>query len=777
MNNRLAIIPSPQYLNRTKGECLKIHKVHIAFPYGCLLETALSNLAQEQGRQALELTDQAGEADLVLTLKTELWSPEEVAFFHTQKYAKEQGYLLQKKENGPVVIAACTEIGCRYGIMTLLQLLEQPVGTITIQDWPDFKYRGNKWTIWAESGIWSYDFGDGAEAIKQRLLRKLEQNAGYKINAIYADSFGLNTDRFSEYVDIMRFINDKARERGIHLYTGCYGMSYGQQGYGNTYQGKAYLNRTSYPDGEVYECMGTYDAWQISDWDEGIVDYSHKNQEVTARIHGTCLSNDALTEIKIAEMADYVKKTHCGGFYLHNMDAHEMHPELWKARCEYCRKRWPNDDLYARDGAAGAFAEYFSKLAAGIATVKDGAYDASRDFKLWVISPGYLYPVVTGDEDYDVGMKFWAAVSEYLDTDMVTIGFRENFFYHDKNVRRAQAVEAFGFQKDAVVINFSGADGFYDDKLFTVTSALNDMMKGYDGIVCANGNAFQEPLQVFNAEYLWNCENSAFYNLEEKPEDYRSFMKLYRSAVNSAFRPEAIYGEGGMLDVICEKLYGAEIGREMAAVYKVCGEHGEPPIACASSVDLYTGYSKVIFPMRWDHEELTEDAIEEMRIRFRECHRASVKAYELMQEVMGKLYARVSARQEKGMTIQNDTLAGQISDLEWLTECFEMGSKLTALFSEYMDIYAELAADFRKQRPFRDDLAGEIEALRSRVREYRDWVAASPRKPIDRLGGSLVRREDMGEHLEYWTDIMLSSIRTHKRIPDDVRPLASKKWW
>lgn len=129
------------------------------------------------------------------------------------------------------------------------------------------------------------------------------------------------------------------------------------------------------------------------------------------------------------------------------------------------------------------------------------------------------------------------------------------------------------------------------------------------------------------------------------------------------------------------------------------------------------------------------------------------------------------------MTIQNDTLAGQISDLEWLTECFEMGSKLTALFSEYMDSYAELAADFREQRPFRDGLTEEIEALRSRVREYRDWVAASPRKPIDRLGGSLVRREDMGEHLEYWTDIMLSSIRTHKRIPDDVRALATKKWW
>ena len=65
-------------------------------------------------------------------------------------------------------------------------------------------------------------------------------------------------------------------------------------------------------------------------------------------------------------------------------------------------------------------------------------------------------------------------------------------------------------------------------------------------------------------------------------------MALYQSALDSGFRPEEIYGEGGMIDVICEKLYGSEIGSEMAKIYKVCGDNGEPPVVAAVCVDIYT---------------------------------------------------------------------------------------------------------------------------------------------------------------------------------------------
>ena len=74
-------------------------------------------------------------------------------------------------------------------------------------------------------------------------------------------------------------------------------------------------------------------------------------------------------------------------------------------------------------------------------------------------------------------------------------------------------------------------------------------------------------------------------------------------------------------------------------------------------------------------------------------------------------------------------------------------------------------------------LLERVEKKREKIEKYNDKVKASPRKAIDKLGGSIVRRGMMGEHLDYWTSIMLSSIKSGKRIPDDVRELPKKEWW
>ncbi len=537
-------------------------------------------------------------------------------------------------------------------------------------------------------------------------------------------------------------------------------MSYGQAAFGNTFHGKSFLNRKSYPDGEVYECIGTYDAYDI-DFDTETTDYSHRLDNVYAREHGTCLSNEALTALKLEEMKDYITKTHCGGLYFHNMDAHEIHPELWKARCEMCRKKWPNDDLFAKDGCAGAFAEYFNTIAGELSKIKDGDYDASKDLKIMVVSPGYLYPVVTNDEDFNTGVDFWKAVSEYLESDVIAIGFRENFFYHDKDIRRAEKIIEKDFKHDTMIINFSGGDGYYDDKIFTPTASFNYIMKGFDGMLCANGNGFQEPVQLFNAEYLWNSESSAYFNIEDKPKNQTEFLMLYRSAIKSRFRPEEIYGYKGFIDVICEKIYGEKAGESMAKLYKLCGKNGEPPILCASSVDIYTNFSKLIFPMRWDNADITSDKITEMTERFLECSKISAKAEEIM-----SLTSEVPA----------DAYATQ-TDMEWLCDCAQMGKKLTALFYEYMLIYTELDSAFAKGEAFRTGLIDDINALKVKINSYNEWIDGSDRKPIDKLGGGLVRRKNMGDMLDYWTSLMISSIKTNKRIPDDTKPLPVKRWW
>lgn len=757
MSKLLNIIPTPRHCEYTDGGVLTVSRVYCESCFGKRIEAAQSLLAKNTEFTMSELCD----ADLIITNDIfSYFSASELEFFK-EKYADKQGYILKKaSSNSPTIIAAPSENGCAYGVMTLIQLLGKKIGSITIRDWPDFKIRGNKWQIWAESGIWSYDYGDGPEAIKERFVRKVEMNALYKINAIYADSFGLDADRFHEYSDIMRTANDRARELGISLYTGCYGMSYGQSAFGNTFYGNAYLNRKSYPDGEAYECMGTYDAWDV-DFDNEITDYSHRLTNVYAREYGTCFSNEALFSMKVDEMKEYITKTHCGGLYIHNMDAHEMHLELWLARCEECRKKWPNDDIFARDGAAGAFAEYFSNMANELSKVRDGDYDASKHFKIMLVSPGYLYPVVTNDDDFDTGVRFWKAVSECLTTDIIAVGFREQFFYHEKPVRRAEKIIESNFKCDTMIINFSGGDGYYDDKIFTPTSSLNYIMKGFDGMLCANGNGFQEPIQLFNAEYMWNSEHSAFFNVEDKPQNQTEFLKLYRSAIGSRFRPDAIYGEGGFLDVICRKIYGENTGNDMAKLYKLAGKNGEPPILCASSVDIYTNFSKIVFPMRWDNADITAEKIAEMTERFKECSISSGSACALVSRV---------AQQYDG---NPDTL----TDLEWLAECADMGSRLTELLYEYMLIYSELDSCFAQGRPLKSSISDDINALRTKIASYNEWINSSHRKPIDKLGGGLVRRKNMGDMLDYWITLMLSSIKQGKRIPDDAKPLPTKRWW
>ena len=753
---KLNLIPTPKYCSYSDGETFTVSRIFVDKALEHKMNTALGILNK---KIEFEYSDEEN-ANLVITLSPEKYFAKEDIKIFDEKYADIQGYLLKKDTNGVCVLAAKSHVGCVYGIMTVIGLLGKDVSQILIRDWPDFKQRGNKWQIWAESGIWSYDYGDGAEAIKNRFIQKMEMNALHKINVIYADSFGLDADRFPEYADIMRTVNDRARELGISLYTGCYGMGYGQAAFGNTFHGKSFLNRKSYPDGEVYECIGTYDAYDI-DFDTETTDYSHRLDNVYAREHGTCLSNDALTALKLEEMKDYITKTHCGGLYFHNMDAHEIHPELWKARCEMCRKKWPNDDLFAKDGCAGAFAYYFNKIAKELSQVKDGDYDASKHLKIIVVSPGYLYPVVTNDEDFNTGVDFWKAVSEYLESDVIAIGFRENFFYHDKDVRRAEKIIESDFKKDTIIINFSGGDGYYDDKIFTPTASVNYIMKGFDGMLCANGNGFQEPVQLFNAEYLWNSEKSAYFNIEDKPKNQTEFLTLYRSAIKSRFRPEKIYGENGFIDVICKKIYGKNAGEKMAKIYKLCGKNGEPPILCASSVDIYTNFSKIIFPMRWDNADITPEKIAEMTERFSECAKVTAKAEEIM-----SLTSEIS----------DDALANK-TDIDWLYDCAQMGKKLTSLFYEYMLIYTELDNAFVMNKKFRDGIIDDINALKVKIADYNAWVDASERKPIDKLGGGLVRRKNMGEMLDYWTSLMISSVKTNKRIPDDAKPLPVKRWW
>ena len=754
MNRYLDIIPTPKFMEYTEGESFFVRSVSVTGESAAPLDTALSLLSKEcsfEYSKDDELRIFVGES----ALSSISLSEEELSVFN-ERFAKDQGYIL-KRDSGITYIYAMSVLGAAYGVLTVLQLIGKNFSQLLIRDWPDFGGRGVKWTLWAETGIWSYDFGDGAEKIKERFKRKLDMLFKYKIKSVYADGFGFDPDRFPEYAEIMRFLNDEAEKRGMRVSTGGYLMSYGMTAHLNSYQGKDFLNRTSYPDGEIYECIGTYDAYRIRS--NGEVDRSARLTEVRARTRGTCLSNDALLEEKMKEITEYVRRTHSGHLSLHNMDAHEIHPELWAARCPMCKKRFPNDDLFAKDGAAGAFAEYFDKIMERIYEIEDGDFKASERTSVSVAAPGYMYSDWTSDEDFETGIKFWSKVTEYMKNRRnFSTGFREQFFYHGKDIPRAEGVKGRMFTSVGVG-SFTGADGFYDDKLFAVAACLNYIMKGFDGMTVHNGNAFQEPLAVFDAEYLWNSENSGFYD-PPRPKNQEEYVALRDSMIKSLYRPDEIYGDGGFIDVICEKLYGKKIGKSIARVYKISGKNGEPPIPSASSVDIYTNYSKVVYPMRWD-TEMSREEIAEKTERFLECNKATRGAKDALKEAFSLGVEDEDARY----------------DLQWLLSCFEVGDRLTYGLYRYMLVYADIDRAFRENKDFSDELKAEIIKVKELGSELLEYVRSLDFKAIDKFGGSSVRREEMADFIEYNAALMLSSIEQNKRIPDGRRPERTRDWW
>jgi len=747
MNTSFNVIPTPKHFEYKKGDGLKIESIGIIGEKANPLPIALDILKKEMSFSIAE-----GNADLTLYIGEENFPKEsvtkEIEGLFKERFANDQGYVIKGDENGKAVILAKSSQGAAYGLMTIRQLLDAPIGDFTILDTPDFGGRSIKWLVWAETGAWSYDYGDGTEAIKKRMVRKLDTLFSYKINSVYADGYGFDTQRFEGYADIMRTLSDEAKRRGIKIGVGGYSMSYGMVGHLNAYQGKDFFNRKSYPDGEIYECIGTHDPRITGDL-------------VKARDRGTCLSNEALFDLKLEEITSFLKKTHVSSVSLHNMDADEIHEGLWLARCPECRKRWPNDSLFSKDGCAGAFAEFIDKVMRELRKVKDGDYDAEKDLSIRMSAPGYMYAKSTSDEDFDKGIEFWGSVSDYLENPKgFGIGFREQFFYHKKDIPRVKKVRERIKKVKSAVGNFQGCDGFYDDKLFTSTACLNYIMKGYDNMGTYNGNAFQEPLAIFDAEYMWNSENSGFFNFSPRPKNYEEYIKLYYDLMQWKVKPEEIYGEGGFIDVICEKLYGKELGAKMAIVYKVSGKNGEPPILAAASVDIFTNYSKVVYPMRWD-DEITEEKELEFLERFTECAKASGMAYKALDNAVSL----------------NITDAGIREDIEFLKDCAYMGKNLTELLSEYMGIYIDLATSFRKGDAPSKDIALRLQALRRKEADFTSYVNGRNVKPLDRFEGPFIRRREMAEWLEYNTELMEKSIAEGKRIPTDRKPLRTRDWW
>ena len=732
MNLSLNIIPTPQSCSFTEGGNIKTTKIYTDFPVAGALEAALDLLKGQ-------IADRES-ADVIITGDLSALTEAEKATF-ANKNADTQGYVLKKDKDGPIIIAAMTGLGAAYGLMTLLQIKDQPLKSFCICDWPDFRYRGNKWLIFTETNIWSYDFGDGIEAYRQRIISKLDMCLRFKINMVYFDGFGPDPDRTPHYQELMQELNRQARKRGIHLIYGAYTMGYGLSAHAfGRFYGKTYRNERS---GELYDCMGTY----IKDPDRnGGMPY------IIGRSFGTCISNEELMDAKLEELCDFIRKVQPGGLYLHNMDSHLIHPVLWNARCDECRKRWPNDDLFAADGMAGAFADFFDRLNSGLQSVKTEGYDAAEDLLIFNVSPGYMWYIMD-DAELETTRQFWYAVQRYSKVKKNVIPlFRELFFNHDDDRMRLPEIvaEKWDHSQDFGIVNFSGGDGFYSDKLFFPSSVFNYMFKGANALITCCGNAFQEPLQIFNAEYMWNSEHSGFYTLNPRPQNDESFMKLYFESQKTAFRPEEIYGEGGMLDVICEKLYGNH-GQAMAKIFKLTGENYECVVPYACSKETLTAGLDVLIRYRWDNP-LPEDEIAGLEDSFGQMLRLNQQAIAVLE-----------AEEELP------------ADLVKFGEMVQLNTAPVAFWHRYLQLYPQVESCLRQGG--REALLPAIDALLVEVAEELRNHRGRDFRFADDMQGALAKREEILVTQQYNLELMKKSILSGQRIPEDRVIQEKGEWW
>lgn len=487
---------------------------------------------------------------------------------------REQGYILEVTPDD-IVIGALTEQGLQHGVATLMQLLRRQGHLVTapcvrIEDWPDFRFRiGADWLLNAEINRWGYERGDGRSSLTARMKRKLDMAARYKINGVWFDGFGWDTERFAGYAQFCRELAAHARRRHIRMahagYGGGYGFMYQKHFiYEAPYRGQIFENRLDYPDGEIYDCIG-------------------HPLHPTSRRYGTCLSNRMLADLKITEMVKFVYECQPGIMYIHDVDTgnFEMAHEGWRMRCPRCRQQWPDDEMVSERGAAAAYATWFSRVALAINTVqsRDGQYKASRDCLLVFVGPVYT-SCRESDSTWQKECEYFGLISKLMGRfPNVQFGIREQFVSDEPNGPRVamlrERLDAIGNEHGIFVVPFVGGDNYFSDQLVSPGPALHRYYLGADSVYTKTMGSVAEPAQLLCAEYGWNARAPGSY--EPAASRAEALVLLKRCTSGTETRPE-IYGRGGLLYRACERLYGAQAGQFLAEMFTLGAGEGVFPL-------------------------------------------------------------------------------------------------------------------------------------------------------------------------------------------------------
>ena len=573
---KLEIVPGPKEIISRRGElrvpigpggtCVLISDEEARLPAGLIAERF--KLATRFARAPIVSGEQAEGFHFRVNIIKEL--------DFARKLSADQrveAYRLEVSKEG-IELSALTAEGLLRGAATLFQMTRFKNGMAivpcaVINDWPNFRYRcASDWLINVECNRWAYDRGDGRAAFLERIKRKLDFCFEHKLNMAWFDGFGWDTERFPGYAALVKACNQYARRLGIKLLFGGYGGGYGtayQAGeiYRCGYFGNVYLNRRTYPDGKEYACRG---------WPES-----------KSRLYGTCLSNGQLRQAKLAELKRFVTEVNPGFMYIHEIDAGSWLPnqETWKQRCGECRKRWPNDELAAADGQAGACADWFAQVRRELSALpSSGDYSPARDLVLAFASPLYTdYQERKPENVWELEMQYFNVLSRLIGPEQgIEFVLREQFYDTEnrkKTGRLRALLEQNGNGHGILIAAFGGGDNYISDDLTNISGAMAHFYDGAECVYLSNGGMHQEPVQMLNADFLWSGSAGGY---RENPADETAAATVFQKIASREHKPAAIFKSGGYFDRLCVRLWGAKAGKLMSRALQV-RRHGQRPVS------------------------------------------------------------------------------------------------------------------------------------------------------------------------------------------------------
>ncbi|MBI4530826.1 MAG: hypothetical protein HY709_04820 [Candidatus Latescibacteria bacterium] len=620
-----------------------------------------------------------------------------------------QGYVTRVlPEQGEVWLVGAASQGVLYAVTTLLQLME-PAGDMVsiaeahIRDYPDFRYReAADWLLRAEINRWAYDWGDGTREFIRRIKRKLNFCLRYKINTVFFDGFGWNSEKVPGYAQMMRELNGYARERGIKLMFGGFGSNYDPAKVQPQYNiGSVLYNRDGYPWGPIYACFG----------------------EARTPEHpflGNCRANDALNDIKAQEMETFVRSVEPGALYIHFEDTgfFDRSQERWLARCPRCKERWPNDDFTAQDGGAGAIAHGYNVFLDVIFGVKnpDTGYEALRDCTIILIAPVYAVNQ-DSEEEWDRVLDLWVnAVSLLPNNQNIQIGFREIFPRKSTNQRwidaYKQKLESTGLNSNTFVFFLGGADHYSWHSFnypFVATAIMSGMFMNATTLYHFNGGLHQEPLQLLNAEFAWNIHAPEYL----LPNTYKESRQAWESLMKLRLLPEGIFSASGFLGQACRHIYGHHAWSFMYQYFTEYVSHPHSgdelliPILPEKLFPLSILWRILSFDQsHWDPrmtDPTTSRILERLAITESEWQGRLSRLWTLYAEITTQGQERV-----RQAIASPDLKTDAREDLVYLEKCLQVGT----LFSELLSTYHEMLSYNSRDSGFVELLHQSEEKLR-----------------------------------------------------------------